>query len=35
MEPLAQIVHDPFILIIIFLCKHTFDRILCDKEIEE
>ena len=35
MEPLAQIVYGPLILIIVFLCKHTSNCILYDKEIEK
>ena len=35
MEPFTQIVHSSLILVIVFLCKHTFNRIFYDGEIEE
>ena len=33
LESFAQIVHDSLILIIVFLCKHTSNRIFYDREI--
>ena len=33
MEPLAQIVYGPFILVIVFLCKHTSNYIPYDGKV--
>ena len=35
MRTFTQIVHGSLILIIVFLCKHTSNRIFCDIEIKE